>query len=205
MNVKKAKAVPRARTQEQRSDATRGELIEAARRLFGTRGYAQTSIEDVVVAAAVTRGALYHHFEDKTGLFRAVFEREEQQQMAAIGRAAARAQDPWAQVRAGCRAFLDECLDPSVRRIMLLDGPAVLGWKTVREIESRYTLALLQQGLGAAAKAGQLRSGDISALAHLLFGALCEGGMLIARAADAKQAAKQIAAEIERLFEGARR
>ena len=192
------------RTQAERSHATTGELVEAAHELFAASGYAQTSIEDIVRAAGVTRGALYHHFASKLDVFRAVFEREERELTRMLAVEAAGATDPWERVKAGCHAFLNACLTPSVQRITLLDGPSVLGWEAVREIESRHALALLREGLQAAADAGFLTADDVETLAHLLFGALCEGGMLIARAKQPNRALARVLAQVDRLLEGGR-
>ena len=138
------------RTQAERTETTTTELVEAAHGLFATRGYAATSIEDVVRAAGVTRGALYHHFASKLDVFRAVYEREERLLARSLAEAAATARDPWRRVEIGCHAFLEACLTQSVRRVVLLDGVSVLGWETVREIGSRCALALLRNGLTAA-------------------------------------------------------
>jgi AcrR family transcriptional regulator len=169
----------------ERSEATTQELIRAARALFAERGFAETSIEDVVRAAGVTRGALYHHFTSKTDVFRAVFEAEERELARRLAAAAARKRDPWKQLEAGCLEFVDVCLDPGHRRIVLIDGPAVLGWQAMREIEHRYTLALTRAGIEAAMEAGTIRRRPADPLAHLLFGALCEAAMMLARAGDA--------------------
>ena len=114
------------RTQADRSATTRAALVGAATRLFAEQGYAGTGREEIVRAAGVTRGALYHHYADKADLFRAVFESVEAEVMGRSGPAAAAADDPVEQLRLGCRAYLDEALDPGVRRICILDAPAVL-------------------------------------------------------------------------------
>src|SRR5262245_23042131 len=112
-------------THDERSEATIGELVDAARHLFRTRGYAATSIEDIVRRARVTRGALYHHFDSKEAVFRAVVEEAEQALMASLATASAAAADAWARLHAGCHAFLETCLDPAFQRVVLLDAPAV--------------------------------------------------------------------------------
>src|SRR5688572_15051877 len=120
-----------------RGEATRAELIRAARALFAERGYAGVGTEEIVAGAAVTRGALYHHFSDKRDLFRAVHEELEQELVASIGDRIAGIEDPWELIVTGVRAFLDACTDPALRRIALLDAPAVLGWEEWREIDAR--------------------------------------------------------------------
>lgn len=174
----------------ERSEATTQELIRTARALFAECGFAATSIEDVVRAAGVTRGALYHHFTGKTDVFRAVFELEEQELAERLRAAAARRREPWKQVEAGCLEFIDVCLDRGHRQIVLIDGPAALGWETMREIEHRYTLAMMRTGIEAAMKAGQLRRRPADPIAHLLFGALCEAAMMLARA-EARDASRR--------------
>src|SRR5437763_9931945 len=120
------------RTQAERSAATTGELVRTSRELFAARGFADTSIDDIVSAAGVTRGALYHHFDSKADVFRAVFE-DLGRDLAAMSVEAARGKrDPWKQMEAGCMAFLDISRDPGIQRIALLDGPAVLSWEGVR-------------------------------------------------------------------------
>ncbi|MGC9668646.1 TetR/AcrR family transcriptional regulator [Planosporangium sp. 12N6] len=170
------------RTQAERTETTTSGLVETAAGLFGRDGYAATSIEDVARATGVTKGAVYHHFDGKAGLFRAVFVREEQRLAERLVAAAGGATDPWTAVRAGCAAFLDACLDPAVRQIILLDGPAVLGWQEVRRIEDDYLVALLRRGLERAG------GGNVEARTHLLVGALCEAGLLLARDPGAKAA-----------------
>ncbi|MDJ1135029.1 TetR/AcrR family transcriptional regulator [Streptomyces iconiensis] len=193
-----------ARTQTERSDATTARLLTAARRLFGADGYHATSIEAVASAAGVTKGAAYHHFRGKADLFRAVFTREQEAIADTLERVAAQSPDAWAALTQGTRTFLEHCLDPGFRRVVLLDGPAVLGWDGVREIECAHTLRVLSAGVRAAADAGLLVAGDLDARAQLVFGALCEGGMLLARADDPARALVGVADEA-RLLLGALR
>ena len=192
------------RTQRQRSDETMRNLVDSATGMFASKGYAATSIDDINNAAGVTRGALYHHFENKNEIFRAVFERKEQQLVEAITAAATRAPDPWTGFLAGCSAFLEACLEPSIQRIVLIDGPAVLGWDVIREIESRYTLALIQRGLLGAMKAGRLRQRPVEALSHLLLGALSESAKGIARSDKPAATLKAARDELAKLLEALR-
>ena len=205
MHVKSGSLTPMARTQAERSQATITELLEVARARFSDQGYARTSIEDIVRAAGVTRGALYHHFDGKSDVFRAVVEREQQALTHFIVKGSASHRGAWQRLRAGCHLFLEACLDPSVRRILLLDGPAVLGWDAIREIEARHTLALLRDGLRAAAAEGQVAHRDIQTLAHLLFATLAEAGRLIAKAPHPHQELAGVAASVDRLLEAVRR
>ena len=188
------------RTQAERSEATIGELVRAARSLFAERGFAGTSIEDIVRAAGVTRGALYHHFADKTELFRAVLEEEERALVRRSAEAAARRRGAWSKVEAGCDAFLDACLDEGVQRIVVTDAPAVLGWEEVREIEFGHWLSTLTATIEQAMDEGTLARRAPAPLAHLIFGALCEGSFVIAGASDQPAAMHEVRGELRRLL-----
>ena len=188
------------RTQAERSDATSAELIAAAQRLFGRDGYAVTSIDAVAAAAGVTKGAAYHHFGGKAELFRAAFVRQQEQIATALERAGADAPDSWSALRCGCRTFLEHCLDREFRQIVLLDGPSVLGWEVTREIEYAHTLRVLREGIRTATADGWMTGGDLTARCQLIFGALCEAGMLLARSADPAQALPGVAREAEHLL-----
>lgn len=189
------------RTQRQRTEATTGQLLDAARRLFAADGYTATSLEDVVAAAGVTKGALYHHFSSKRDLFRAVFEHEEIALAEASRAAYVEESDPWEGFQAACVAFLENSLDPGVQRIVVLDAPAVLGWETVREIEARQSLAMIELGLVQAMESGRIARRPAGPLAHMLFGALCEGAMSVARSGgDQRAAMRAMAAELRSLL-----
>jgi AcrR family transcriptional regulator len=188
------------RTQTERTEATTAHLVEAARTLFAAKGYEATALDDVVAAAGVTKGALYHHFGSKRDLFRAVFEHEEDALARACHRAYAAERDSWTGFHAGCRAFLEATLDPGVQRICLLDAPAVLGWETVREIEAEYSLAMIENGLRHAIDSGRIAPRPTAPLAHMLMGALGEGAMMVARAGDQRGAMQAVAREVESLL-----
>jgi AcrR family transcriptional regulator len=187
------------RTHQEMSHETTRNLVDAASATFAAKGFAATSIDDINAAANVTRGALYHHFESKSDIFRVVFEEKEQELATRIAAAAA-AKDPWAAFCAGCRAFLEACLDPAIQRIVLIDGPAVLDWDTIRAIESRSTLALIQQGLAAAMKDGRLGERPVEPLSHFLLGALSECAKGIARSPKPRATLKAAEAELDRLL-----
>ncbi len=188
------------RTQAARRAATTAALLAAARESFAQDGYAATSLDAVVAAAGVSKGALYHHYAGKRELFGAVYERE-QEKLAEVCAAAAleHADDPWAAVEAGARAFLDGVLDPEVQRIVLIDSFAALGHEDVRAGEAT-AMALLQQGLAQAMEAGRIASRPVEPLAALLFGAICEGALTVARADDQAAAHSATLAEVGRLF-----
>ena len=173
------------RTQAERTEATRGALIAAARRLFAERGYDEVATEEIVRAAGVTRGALYHHFGGKPGLLEAAYEQLEAESTERVARVVLGSdlESPLAAMRAGIGAFLDECAEPELRQIALRDAPAVLGWDRWREIGAANGLGLIEASLTAAIEAGEIRPLPVKPMAHLLLGALDEAAMLVARSA----------------------
>lgn len=188
----------------EQADATRTALGAAARQLFTERGYAATSTTEIVERAGVTRGALYHHFAAKEDLFRAVFEQLEDEVTKHVAKEALTSADPLEQLRRGTRAYLDACIDPAVQRVVLLEGPSVLGWQTWQEIEQRYGYGLVVAGVEAAIGAGLIAAQPVEPLAHVLFGALTEAGMVVARADDPAAARADMEAAMDRLLDGLR-
>jgi AcrR family transcriptional regulator len=176
------------RSQENRSRATRVALIEAAHRLFTERGYADVSAEEIVSAAGVTRGALYHHFEDKRDLFRATFEEVERNLTEEIALAIHNAGAPGASVGVGIARFLDVCERPDVVRLALTDAPAVLGWEEWRSIEARHGLGLIQATIERAAAAGARLPAPPDVLAHLVLSVMIEAALYVAHAPDRRAA-----------------
>ena len=171
--------------QAERSETTRTELLKVARAMFGERGYEGTSLDDVAKTAGVTKGALYHHFASKRDLFQAVFEDLEQELCTVTIEAASSAGDDILEgMRLGVRAFLDAAGDGPCRRIVLVDGPSVLGWETWREIDERYGFAIVKGSLEAAMNAGVLKRKPVDAAAHVFLAALSEAALQIARAED---------------------
>ena len=191
-------------TKAEQADATRSALSAAARQLFTERGYAATSTSEIVERAGVTRGALYHHFAAKDELFRAVFEQLEGEVTRRVAEEALTSADPLEQLRRGTRAYLDACIDPAVQRVVLLDGPSVLGWETWQQIEQRYGYGLVVAGVEAAIGAGLISAQPVEPLAHVLFGALTEAGMVVARADEPRTARVDMEAAMDRLLEGLR-
>jgi AcrR family transcriptional regulator len=188
----------------EQSDATRNTLLSVARELFTEHGYAATSTNEIADHAGVTRGALYHHFAAKEDLFRAVFEQLEAEVAEHVAREALAGADPLEQLRLGSRAFLDACLDPAVQRIVLLEGPGVLGWETWQGIEERYGYGLVATGVEAVIAAGLVDEQPVGPLAHVLFGALAQAGLMVARADDPAAARTDMEAAMDRLVEGLR-
>lgn len=184
-----------------RSQATRDALIAAARPLFAERGYAEVGTEEIVRAAGVTRGALYHQFRDKAELFEAVvLAVEEEVTRQIVEGALGAASDPVAGLRAGARAFLEVCVEPGVERILLLDAPGVLGWERWREIGQQYGLGVITAALQAAIETGALPEQPVRPLAHLLLGALDEAALMVARAEDRDAEREAVLAALDRLL-----
>ena len=159
------------RTQEERRASTRRQLLAAARALFAEKGYAETSTPDIVKAAGVTRGALYHHFADKQALFAAVVEEEHALLALTIHQAAEAGDEEPGPIKAlirGGEGFLDAMQDAGRRRILIIDAPAVLGRDAVDAIDARHGLQTLIEGVEAAIAAGAIRDLPALPLAHLL-------------------------------------
>jgi AcrR family transcriptional regulator len=187
------------RTQAQRRDDTQRRLVAAARRLFAEKGYAGTGTPEIVAAAGVTRGALYHHFADKQALFRTVVE-EEHRLLAMSIAAASEGNEESGPVRslvAGSEAFIKAMQDPGRRRIMLVDAPAVLGRDVVDAIDRQNRLETLVRGLGKAMEADAIKRLPVEPLASLL-GAMFDRAAL-ASPEDAASYAKSIKALIRGL------
>jgi AcrR family transcriptional regulator len=188
------------RTQAERTEATTAALVDAARELFARDGYDTTSLDAVAGRAGVTKGAVYHHFDGKRQLFEAVFSREIERITTPLAAAYTRKKDPWDAFKAASLAFLDECLEPGLQRIVLLDAPAAVGWEGIRRLEAPL-LELMELGISRAVEAGRIAQRPPGPLAHFLFGATCEVAMIVARADDQKVAQRQAVAEIGRVLD----
>jgi AcrR family transcriptional regulator len=187
--------------QAARSASTRAKLIRAARALFARHGYAAVGTEQIVRRAGVTRGALYHQFARKEDLFIAVYEQVEQDLTNRLIALVSDASSPFEALRAGIRTFLDACRTPEMQRIVLIDGPSVLGWDRWREIGQENGLGLIEGVLNAAIEAGEIDPVAVTPLAHMLGGALDEAALLVVN--DPEQT-DTVAATLERLLDGLR-
>ncbi len=167
-------------SQAERTEATRTALIDAALELFAERGYAAVPAEEIVRAAGVTRGALYHHFQDKKDLFRAVHESLEEELVSRIGSMIQNVDDVLALLTLGTDAFLDACEDPSFARIALQEAPSVLGWSEWREIDMRYSLGLIVGVLRHGMATGTISEQPPEPLGHLIASAMGEAAILLA-------------------------
>ena len=189
------------------AEATRAALVDAAMKLFVDKGYHHTGTEEVVAAAGVgTRGALYHHFADKQALFEAVFVAvEEGLVMEAAKNLADPADGAFNQLRQGLIGFLDASLTPQVQQILLIDGPAVLGWTRWRELESVYGLGGIRAMLERAIEEGDIAPGQpVAVLAHVLLAAAEEAAMFIANAPDQQKARDESVQALATLLDGLR-
>ncbi|MGW7088899.1 TetR/AcrR family transcriptional regulator [Streptomyces sp. NPDC054871] len=184
---------------EQRA-ATRQALLAEGRRQFAADGYHHVVLAEVARAAGVTKGAAYHHFDSKAGLFRAVVSEVQRELGERVAAAAERHQDLWEQLRAGCRAFLAAGTDPAVRLILLVDAPTVLGWDEWRALDEESSARHLEEALAALAAAGIIDEQPVEPLARLLSGAMNEAALWIARGGD-PQAGEQA---LDRLLAGLR-
>jgi AcrR family transcriptional regulator len=195
---------PEAGSRARQRERTRGLLLREARRLFAEHGYGGVGLARIVADAAVTKGALYHHFEGKPDLFRAVLEQVQSEVGDAVERAADAHRDPWDRLTAGCRAFLTASTAPDVRRIMLVDGPAVLGWSTWRALDEAAAARHLAEALSELVEAGVLEPRPVAPLARLLSGAMNEAALWLADSDDPRDL-EEVWTALSRMLESLRR
>lgn len=189
------------------AESTRHALVDAARRLFVEKGYHHTGTEEIVAAAGVgTRGALYHHFTDKQALFEAVFHSVEVDLVTAAAQNLADPADgALNQLRQGLIGFLDASLTPHVQRVLLVDGPAVLGWTRWRELENLYGLGAVRAMLERAVEEGDLGPHlPVDVMAHLLLAVADEAALFIANAPDQHAARDRGVQALNALLDGLR-
>ncbi|WP_028610141.1 TetR/AcrR family transcriptional regulator [Paenibacillus harenae] len=171
------------RSKEQASE-TIVRLIEVARKHFTEHGYAESSMEDIVAEANLTRGALYHHFGSKKGLFQAVLESVQSEIGVRVEADAMQSDDAWEQLIRGCRSFVAAAVEPRNKRILLIDGPAVLGWEAWRRMDEENSMRHLREQLGLLQQQGSLKPVPLDAMTHFLSGALNESALWIAQSPD---------------------
>jgi AcrR family transcriptional regulator len=192
------------RLRERQAEATRELLVSIARERFAEQGYAATSIEDIVQRAGVAKGALYHHFSGKEALFRAVYEAVLAETVSAVMAAAVAAQEPWAGVRAGLSAFLDACLDPAFRRIVVLESVSVLRPDVREEGIGQVELPMLRTVLTPLAASDILPGVAVEPLAHVALGGLYGAALYIARSRDPSAARREVDVVLDTLIDGLR-
>lgn len=178
--------------------------MASGRELFGTNGYGRTAREEIVAHAGVTRGALQYHFGDKQGLFLAVYEALEQEVVARTAEAAMQVghDHPLAMLRAGCGAYLDAMLDPAVRRICALDGPAVLPAPTRNAIADRYALSLVREVVAQAMEIGEIRHAPLEPLTRMLLSGIMAAAEFVAVADDPTAARAEAGQTVDVLLDG---
>jgi AcrR family transcriptional regulator len=192
-----------AGTRIEQREATRRALLAEGRRRFAADGYHEVVLADVAQAIGSTKGAAYHHFGSKLGLFRAVVAEVQAELGERVAREADRVEDPWEQLRAGCRAFLAAGADPAVRRILLVDAPTVLGWDEWRSMDEDASARHLAEALEGLVAAGTIAPQPVEPVARLLSGAMNEAALWLARSKDPDALAATERA-LDRLLDGLR-
>ncbi|MEF2245305.1 TetR/AcrR family transcriptional regulator [Paenibacillus sp. IITD108] len=155
-------------------------LIEIARMHFTEYGYANAALESIVHEAKLTRGAVYHHFRSKKELFRVVLEDVQREVAGRVESEAATSEDSWQQLYLGCRAFIMAAVEENNRRIMLIDGPAILGWETWREMDKNHSMRLLREQLDIMQRQGDLQMVPLDVLTYFISGGLNEMALWLA-------------------------
>ena len=189
-------------TKAKQAAQTREALEGVARELFETRGFAAVSAEEIVVAAGVTRGALYHHYGGKEGLFEAVAEAAMQRLHDKIVRVAGSGTDALEGLKQGARRFLELSSAPRTQLVLFVDAPVVMGWQRWRQMDARYGFGLILRALDGVVAQGRMRSASRDVVAHLLLSALIEASMLIANSAQKANARAEAEIVVERLIDG---
>jgi AcrR family transcriptional regulator len=204
--VPRVPGVPGASRRQQYSASTKRALVDVAEELFTESGYAATSLDSIVAGADVTKGALYHHFSGKQALFEAVFERVEDDAARAIQKALKGHRDPWEKATAGLRAFLTVVQEPTYRRIVIQEGPAVLGYERYREQEERSTFANVLEIVRSVIDAGdwELDEDLLQTFARIFFGAMSSAGESVSSAPDPIVAAANVETAISFILAGFR-
>ncbi|TCN35370.1 TetR family transcriptional regulator [Kribbella orskensis] len=192
------------RLRERQAEATRELLVGIARERFVKQGYAATAMDDIVQRAGLAKGALYHHFSGKDALFKAVYDVVLDETAGAVMAAALAEEDPWAAVRAGLSAFLDACLRPAFRRIVIIDSVTVLAARAWESGTEGVELPMLRTVLTPLVDSGALPGVTLDALAHLALGGLYGSALYIARAADPEAARVEADVVLDVVLRGVR-
>lgn len=171
-------------TQAERREKTRAAIVKAARRIFGERGFATATMDDIASGARVAKGAVYHHFATKEAVFEAVFEQVSIDLVADLDRISRAENDPLAAMAAGTQGYFAACAKGPTGQIILRDGPAVLGWERWREIDAKHFGGKFPLALAAAMDAGVIAQQPIEPLARLLLGAVTEAAVAVSAGPD---------------------
>lgn len=191
-------------TKAEQRERTRTEIVRLATARFAEHGYAGVALEELMAEAGLTRGALYHHFGSKQGLFQAVVEQAQRGVAQAVEQASTGNDDVLADFLAGCRAFLEASLAPEVRRILLIEGPAVLGWGDWREGDLDTSVRLLDEGVAELAAAGVIAPRSLDTVSTMLSGALNEVAIANAASPDPAGGIDEAVATLGRFLLGLR-
>lgn len=188
------------------TEATRRALLDAAAELFTERGFARTSLDDIAGVARVTKGAIYHHFSSKPGLFEALFEELERTENAAARAAFEAETDPTTGALAALDQFLLACSQPVYGALVFREAPLALGWEGWRICEEKYSYALLDDMLGALAASGRIPAAPSETLTSIAFGMLGAAGQLLTRtpAEDRERVRAECRVPFEALLSGLR-
>ena len=204
MTAKVQRLVPGASRRQQYSASTKRALVDVATELFTEHGYAGTSLDAIVAGARVTKGALYHHFSGKQALFEAVFERVEADASKSIGKAVRTTRDPWEKAVAGLRQFLDIVQQPAYSRVVIQEGPVVLGYERYREQEERSTFGIVREIVSSVLRSYDLEPSMVETFSRVFFGAMSAAGAAVSSAEDTKRASAEVEAAIAFILAGLR-
>jgi len=191
-------------TQVERREKTQTSIVKAARRIFGERGFAATTMDDIAAGARVAKGAVYHHFATKEAVFEAVFEQASVDLLSDVERVSRAEKDPLVAMAAGTEAYFAACAKETTGQIILRDGPAVLGWERWRAIDAKHFGGKFHGALAAAMDAGVIARQPIEPLARLLLGAVTEAAVAVSAGADIGKAGKDYARAFRALLDALR-
>jgi AcrR family transcriptional regulator len=192
-------------TQAERRDATRGAIVAQATTLFGRKGFTATTIDEIAMAAGVAKGAVYHHFSEKEAIFEAVLQQTSASLAAELQAKIGQAPDVLAMLTRGTEAYFEACARGPTGRIILKDGPTVLGWSRWREIDEQHFGRAIPQALGIAMDQGLIDRQPVGPLSRLLLGAVTEAAAACAASDDPAATGREHASAFERLIQGLRR
>ena len=204
MTTKVQRLVSGASRRQQYSSSTKRALVDVATRLFTEQGYAGTSLDAIVAGARVTKGALYHHFSGKQALFEAVFEKVEADASDSIRKAIRTTRDPWEKAVLGLREFLQIVQQPAYRRVVIQEGPVVLGYERYREQEERSTFGIVQEIVASVLDTYDLEPTMVETFSRVFFGAMSAAGSAVSTAQDTARASAEVEAAIAFMLAGLR-
>ena len=204
MTTKVLRKVSGASRRQQYSASTKRALVDVATDLFTDQGYAGTSLDAIVAGARVTKGALYHHFSGKQALFEAVFEKVEADASKTISKAVRTTRDPWEKAVVGLREFLAVVQQPAYRRVVIQEGPVVLGYERYREQEERSTFSIVQEIVSSVLSSYELEPSMVQTFSRVFFGAMSAAGSAVSSAEDTQLASAEVETAITFILAGLR-